>query len=359
MTDPHTDPHTVPRTDPHTPLTGEPLAGLAQRLRAAETGGWSADGARALVEQLGRRDRTAGGPSAGDLRLRPVGPSEERYVEKEAYLELAVPVATAAPDAASQARAFRAAKDELADALGEPSSMGSYGTLGPYHGSTPAWGAPFLRWRGARDTLELRAGHHGPELVLGPTAPLEAWLWSLGHGEEHAISGFLGTRRCPANNGLSLPGRWTARSWQTATDALTAFFATLPAECAALGIAKVMRIYGRLDGGGAPCLFDIDADDPLMVASYAEDDVDAASFGWGTVAEHPRSRGTWPDTFDPRWRFDAGGPGEPPARALAETVVATARAEGVTGPEDLLLGSEAQDVGEYTVTYYGLGLAVV
>ncbi|MFD8542995.1 hypothetical protein [Streptomyces sp. NPDC059649] len=404
-------------TDRHLSRTaaGVPLAELAVRFREMDTGGWTEDGARALVEGLGRRwdevmvqapagraetvAGATGGATPGDLRLRPVGPAEERYVEKVTYLELVASVTATAPepgsaseqpgsapeepgsaseepgsapapetqpatvgesasDAVWQAQRFRAAGDELTDALGEPSAIGSYGSLGPYYATTPAWGAPFLRWRGRRDTLELRAGDRGPELVLAPTAPFENWLWSLGHGEEHAISGYFGSRPGPANAGLSLPGRWSAQSWETLTDALAAFFTTLPAEFAALGIARVIPVYGRV-GGSAPLLFDIDADHRLMLASYAEDDIDPASLGWGTVAEHPMSRDTWQDAYEPRWRFDAGGPGEPRGRTLAEMVVATARAEGVASPDDLLIGGEGEDIRPYTVRFYGLGLATV
>ncbi|GAB7029174.1 hypothetical protein AB0G35_12815 [Streptomyces sp. NPDC021749] len=386
-------------TDRHLSIAcaGEPLAELALRLREVETGGWTEDGARALVESLGRRwdevmvqasagdaktaegragshaqadDATRGEAKPGGLRLRAVGPAEERYVEKETYLELVASVGTASPapapgstpecasNAVWQAQSFRAAKDELTDALGEPSALGSYGSMGAYHAPTPAWGAPFLRWRGKRDSLELRAGSRGPELVLAPTSPFENWLWSLGHGEEHAISGYFGSRPGPANAGLSLPGRWAVRSWETLTGALAAFFTTLPAEFTALGIARVIPVYGRV-GGSAPLLFDIDADRRLMLASYAEHDIDPASFGWGTVAEHPLSRDTWQNDYDPRWRFDAGGPGEPRGRALAEMVVATARAEGLASPADLLIGSEGEDIGPYAVRFYGLGLASV
>ncbi|MEU9124866.1 hypothetical protein AB0C96_34305 [Streptomyces sp. NPDC048506] len=343
----------------HPLAAGAPLGDLAHRLRAADTAGWSEDGARALVESLGLgREAFLGGTSAGGLRLRPVSPAEQRYATQEAYLELAVTVATAEPDAASQAQAFRAANDDLTAALGEASVMGSYGPLGPYYGSTPAWGAPFLRWRGTADTLELRAGPHGPELVLQPTAPMENWFSGLGHGEEHAITGFFGRRPGPSNAGLGLPARWSARSWDAVTASLADFFATLPAEFAALGIAKIIRLYGRL-GGGAPALLDIDADSRLMLGSFADDDIDPASFGWGTIAEHPRTRDTWGDDYDPRWRYDAGGPGEPSGRALAEMVVASARAEGVADPGDLLIGGEGEDIGPYRVTFYGLGLPTV
>ncbi|MGV9269105.1 hypothetical protein ACWDRR_31070 [Kitasatospora sp. NPDC003701] len=346
-------------TEEQLTVAGEPLADLARRLDGARTGRWTEEGARALVHDLGLRWEHVTDPASPDgPRLRPVGPSERRYVDEEAYLELAVTVPGAGPDAAGQARAFGRARSELTGALGEASIIGSYGRLGPYYGSTPAWGSPFLRWRGERDTLELRAGRQGPELVLEPTAPLENWYGSLGHGEEDAIGGFIGSRSGPSTAGLSLPGRWSARSWETLTGSLATFLATLPAEFAALGIAKIMRLYGRV-GGEAPRLFDIDADSRLMLASFADSDIGPASFGWGTVADHPGTKETWADSYEPRWRRDAGGPGEPAGRELAEMVVATARAQGVASVDDLLLGGEAEDIGPYTVRFYGLGLTTV
>ncbi|MFB6845212.1 hypothetical protein ACFCXS_10175 [Streptomyces sp. NPDC056373] len=337
------------------------LADLARRLLAVDTGGWSPEGVRTMADGLGwPRGGTADRPvlvtgrSAGDARLRPVGRYEERYVSGESYVELAVPVATAAPDAAAQAAAFHAAKEELTEALGRPSVMGSHGETGPFYGSGPLWGAPFLRWRGSTDTLELRAGKAGPELVLQPTAPAEDWFWRQGHGEEHAISGFFGSNSDPANAGLGRPGGWTARSWETVTRSLGDFLEALPAETAALGIRIGMPVYGR-SGRGAPLLFDVTCDDRLSIGCFAPYGVDAASLGWGTVAEHPSTASVWHDG-DPVWRVDAGGPGEPRGRALAEMLVATARAAGVSEPADLLVGGEAEDVDDYHVKYYGLGL---
>lgn len=63
-------------------------------------------------------------------------------------------------------------------------------------------------------------------------------------------------------------------------------------------------------------------------------------------------------TQDMPWRRDVGGPGESSGRGPAEMLVATARAHGMATPGDLLLGGEAQDIGPYTVTFYGLGMAV-
>ncbi|HLL34066.1 MAG TPA: hypothetical protein VK545_09260, partial [Streptomyces sp.] len=83
----------------------------------------------------------------------------------ESHVEPAVPAAVAAPVAAAQADAFRAAREAVTAALGKPSVMGSHGDLGPFYDSGPLRGAPFVRWCGRPDTLELRARKTGPELV--------------------------------------------------------------------------------------------------------------------------------------------------------------------------------------------------
>lgn len=111
----------------HLTVAGEPLAELAHRLGGAGTGGWSEDGTRSLVRELGLRWEHVTDPaSPGGPRLRAVGPSERRYVDDEAYLELAVTVAGAGPDAAGQARAFGRARSELTAALGEAGDIGAY-----------------------------------------------------------------------------------------------------------------------------------------------------------------------------------------------------------------------------------------
>lgn len=340
----------------------ESIAELAGRLRRADAGGWTPEGVRALVAGLGWTWTDAdGGPvigtgrATGEARLRPVGSVEEYYAGGETYLELAVPVRPAEPDAASQAAAFRAVRDELTAALGEASVMGVYGDVGPFYDSGPLWGTPFLRWRDWPTMLELRAGKAGPELILQPTDPVENCFWRQGIGEEHAITGFFGSRNDPSNGGLGFPGGWYARSWETVTTALADFLGSLPAETTALGMPVSMPIYGRLAQGGAPILFDVTSRDRLTLGCFAEG-IDAAALGWGTAAEHPGSRSLWPDDEDPQWRVDAGGPGEPSGRALAEMLVTTARAVGVETPADLIVGGEAECMGPYHVTFYGLGL---
>ncbi|MEV8536391.1 hypothetical protein [Streptomyces sp. NPDC051211] len=338
----------------------ESIADLARRLVAADPGGWTPDGVRALVAELGwawngtAHDPVLTGRSSGDARLRPVGEFEERYVDGESYVELAVPLATAPADAAAQAAAFHAARQEVTAALGKPSVMGSHGDMGPFYDSGPIWGAPFMRWRNRPNMLELRAGKTGPELVLQPTDPAENWFWRQGIGEEHSISGFFGSNRDRANAGLGFPGGWTARSWETVTRSLGDFLGALPAETTALGISIGMPFYGRTDRG-EPILFDVTCGERLSIGCFAPDDIDPAALGWGTVAEHPGTASVFSDD-DPVWRVDGGGPGEPKGSALAELLVATAKAVGVSEPTDLIVGGEAEYVDGYYVTYYGLGL---
>ncbi|WP_433455063.1 hypothetical protein ACQPXS_43955 [Streptomyces sp. CA-142005] len=326
----------------------ETHAHLARRLLTADADGWTETGTQALLAALGREGR-----------LRAVGRFEEPYVNGEAYVELAVPVLRPADTAAAaQAAAFRAVSEELTAELGEASIMGVYGDLGPFYASGPAWGTPYLRWRGRPNTLELRAGADGPELVLQPTGPLENWFWRQGHGEEHAISGFFGSRNDPANIGLGHPGGWRARSWEAVTHSLADFLATLPAETTALGRPIGMPVYGRGAGPGAPLLFEISCDDRLVIGCFPPHDMDPRpeALGWGRMADHPATREVWDDDQDPRWRVDAGGPGQPRGHELAEMLVATARAAGVRQPEDLVIGGEAEYMGPYHVTFYGLGL---
>jgi hypothetical protein len=333
---------------------------LAEQLVAADPGGWSTDGLRAMAAALGWTwtDGAAGpvlgtGPT-GEARLSRVGTYEERYTDGEQYVGLVIPLGRPEQGDAEQAAAFAAVREELTAALGKAPVMGSHGEMGPFYASGPLWGNPFLRWRGEQNTLELRAGRTGPELVLQPTGPAENWFWRQGIGEEHSISGYFGSRRDPANAGLGFPGGWTARSWETATSSLADFLGPLPAETSALGMRISMPLYGRTDDG-APILFDLACGERLSIACFAPDGIDPASLGWGTAADHPATAQRWDDD-DPVWRVDAGGPGEPKGRALAEMLVATARAVGVREPAGLVVGGEGTYVGDYHVRYYGLGL---
>ncbi|MDI2129170.1 hypothetical protein [Yinghuangia seranimata] len=348
------------------------IAGVARRLTDADAGGWTDTGARALVADLGWTWRDTpdgpvadtghwGGAPGSTARLRPVDRLTERHTSGETYLELAVPLAASpAGEPALDAALFRAVRGLLTDVLGEPTVIGSHGSLGPMYGPTAPWGAPYLRWRGEPDSLELRAGRGGPELVLMPTGPIENWFWRLGVGEEYSIDGYFGANRDPRNGGLGFPGGWYAQSWDTVVRSVGGFLDTVAAETLALGHGISMPVYGRGAGSGAPLLFDIDARGSLGLATFANEyapELDLRALGWGQPADHPRLLDeVWPDAYDPRWRVDAGGPGAADGRALAEMLVATARAAGVAEPRDLIVGGEAESVGPYDVRFYGLGL---
>ncbi|MCF2531619.1 hypothetical protein [Yinghuangia soli] len=356
--------------------TAEGVVELAQRLRSADPQGWTAQGTRALVAALGWEWSEPGdgddevpvrtGRETGDARLRPGDKYAERYVGSEEFIELAVPLTAPLTGTAAQVGAFAEARRQLVQALGPAPVAGSYGSLGPIYGRTVSWGAPFLRWRGEENSLELRAGQGGPELVLQPTDPIENWFWRSGVGEEFSIEGYFGADRSPANGGLGFPGRWYAQSWQTVTSALGEFLDSLAAELTALGLTVSMPLYGRAGDNGAPLLFDITyREDRLVVGCFLPDGtehadgsgaVDARELGWGTVADHPETAEVCSDDEEPRWRIDGGGPDEASGRAIAAVMVATARAIGVAEPSDLILGGEGESVGRYDMTFYGLGL---
>jgi hypothetical protein len=305
---------------------------LALWMLTADTGDWGESSMRALAAQQ-QWEWTSGahgpvlrtGDPGGEAALSPVTRYANPYVTVESYLALSVPIAKGGADA------FRLVGDRLVAVLGQAPLMGSYGTLGPFFGSTPGWGAPFLRWRGAANSVELRAGTTGPELVLQPTAPIEDWFWRQGHGEAHAIDGFFGHSNHQANNGLGIPGRWYAQDWDVFAVGLQRLLSTLPAEAHALAITPSLRIYGRIPGSGAPTLYDITTEN---VELWADTDFDAHGHGWP----------------EPDWSLPIG-------EATAAHMIATARALGIGSPRDLVLGSEGASIEDYRVEFYGLGIA--
>lgn len=158
------------------------LAHLARRLVAADTGGWTPDGVRALAAELdwswnGTPDSpvlVTGRPS-GNARLRPVGRFEEPYVDGESYVELAVPVATVPADAAAQAATFRAAREELTAATSLATTMRNMPDAtdtddpadGPTAGSTDGPTAGLTVGQvSTRLGVTVRALHHWDEIGL-------------------------------------------------------------------------------------------------------------------------------------------------------------------------------------------------
>ncbi|MFB8003204.1 hypothetical protein [Nocardia sp. NPDC056000] len=343
---------------------------LARQLRGAETGGWQTAALRRLVAGLGWQwqetadgVRLIGGVGPDHLpqwapRLRRVDRFEKDYVhEGEDYVGLYVPIAVPEGGAAGKAAAFRAAGEALTREFDPAPIMGAYGDLGPFYDSTPRWGSPFRRWRQQVDTLELRAGEHGPELLLQPTAPAENWFWRQGHGENYAIGGFFGSNRDPANAGLGFPGAWHTDEWDVFLHALTAFLWNLPAETHALGIELDLGFHALVPGTRGPVVFHIACGERLEVAYDTEglgaSIGDPASLGWIPKSTRPAALEHW---IESHYHSGDFGIGEVDGPGLARMMVDTLRGLGVASPRNLSLSDHAQSVAGYRVDYYGLTL---
>ncbi|MGX1810986.1 hypothetical protein ACWIGI_35150 [Nocardia sp. NPDC055321] len=343
---------------------------LARQLRGAETGGWRAEPLRRLVEGLGWQwQETAdgvqliGGVGPDNLpqwapRLRRVDRFEKDFVhDGEDYVGLYVPIAVPEDGAAGKAAAFRAAGEALTREFGTAPIMGVYGGLGPFYDSAPRWGSPFRRWRQQADTLELRAGEHGPELLLQPTDPAENWFWRQGHGENYAVSGFFGSNLDPANAGLGFPGGWRTDDWDVFRHTLTDFLWNLPAETHALDIELDFGFHALVPGTLGPIVLHIACGDRLEVAYDTEDlgaDIpDPVALGWIPESTRPAALEHWTESLYHSGDF---GIGEVNGPELARMMVDTLRGLGVASPHDLSLSDHAQSVAGYRVDYYGLTL---
>jgi hypothetical protein len=340
-------------------LEGERLVEVARRLRGADTGGWRESALRALVSSLGWEWRVAAGDE-GEAWLQPTGRYESPFVhDGEEFVGLHVPVELVEGGAAAKADSFRRAAQTLTEAFGRASIMGAYGDLGPFYESTPVWGSPFLRWRGKPDTLELRAGERGPELLLQPTDPAENWFWRQGHGEAHALGGFFGSLPVPANGGLGFPGYWSTDDWDVYTTALSDFLGSLPAETSALGTELDLGIHALVPGTYGPIVFHVLCADRLEIVYNTEElegagpGTDPASLGWIPEATTPAELSHWIDCTHHSGAF---GPDDIDGPRLARLLVDTLRGLGVASPKDLSLSDHAQTVDDYQVDFYGLTL---
>ncbi|WP_017591495.1 hypothetical protein [Nocardiopsis potens] len=348
---------------PDTALDDDALVELAERLRGAETGGWTEKGVRGLAGALGWEPadgaptRLRTGLPTGEARLRPVDRLDEDYTRGERHLGLYVPVALVDGGAAAKADAFARAARALTAKLGPAPIMGAHGDPGPFYESTASWGSPFLRWRGRPDSLELRAGDDGPELLLHPSDPVENWHWRQGHGEAYALGGFFGARPDPANAGLGHPGGWTTGDWDVFATALGGFLGCLAAETRALGIELSLGMHGRIPGTHGPWVFHIASAQTLELAVYEEtvdtSALDMAALGWTPVSEAPAAMD---HLIDVSHHTGAFAPGEADGRGLARTLVETAKALGIPSPRGLSLIDHCQSVAGYRVDYYGLTL---
>ncbi|WP_344593724.1 hypothetical protein [Actinomadura vinacea] len=324
------------------------LADLALWLRDSSTGDWSHDTLRRLVKTrgwaTGDDDPTLvrTGLPTGDARLLPAG--------------LAVPVGLAAPSPLAQADCFRHVAQVVRNALGPASVAGSYGEHRPFNAHGPAWGNPYLRWLRPAQSVELRAGAHGPEVVLTQTDQWAEWLIRQGQGRPMDVTGFLGRLQTndsahkpnPAN--LLLPSPWLAHDWDVFERAFAAWLSTVSAEQHALGMRLVPAIHGATG-----LLLDIyPHKDRLLIAGAARS-VDLPALGWtpGPLPDDP-----WDDY--PEWRLIGGGIGRVDGKALARTAVDTARAVGLTSPTELKImhgaQTETSEGDEYSLTFYGLGI---
>ncbi|MFF0750824.1 hypothetical protein [Streptomyces sp. NPDC004267] len=272
-------------------------------------------------------------------------------------LELVVPVSRPDAEPLAQAREFRRVADALRAVLGDATHLGAHGHTRPFGRRTdPVWGRPFLRWCEDGTTLELRAGAAGPELVLQPTGPWEEWYALSG-------TGFTGTLESSGQE-LDHPN-WEGHGddWESLRSSLGAFLRTLPAETVALGVAHSMPLYGMIDDRG-PLLFDIVCDDRLFLG-FTEYQVraqatgeHAAALGWTRRESLPPGHLTHALDGEPPWRVAAGGPGEVDAPEMSALLVRTARAAGVAGPGDLILGGEGEFRHPYRFRFPGLAMRV-
>ncbi|WP_285937923.1 hypothetical protein [Actinomadura xylanilytica] len=352
-------------------LSDEEIVDLGRWMSGAVTDGWRDPAMAELLKERewklshpGDQAVVPTGSATGDARLLPVGDIESRYVSMgEEYVGLAVPVAVTDRSAKAQTECFRRVARMLTQALGPAPIVGSHGDLRPFFESGPAWGDPYLRWRGGVDSLELRAGVHGPELVLMPNGPVENWLSRQGHGEQFALKGFLGERHVvrfdengarrvydQALAGLELPGLWQAEDWDTFSIALTEWLTTFSAELRALGVW-----FGPVIHGGDRVGFDVyPLDDGVVLAADLPEDFDAAPLGWSSesIPDDP-----WIGAPH-QWRLSGVN-----AKDLATALVETARATGLTAPNELVIADgtdhqdgDGRDALRYSFTCYGLGL---
>ncbi|HJE60789.1 MAG TPA: hypothetical protein K8V84_20125 [Nocardiopsis listeri] len=353
--------------------SAERIGALGTLLRNTDPGKWTeADLSRMAVEQGWRWEAGEWGPilrtrSYGDAWLRPVDDSVEIHVTREEYVGLHFPLGRIDGGVREQVEAFHDAGRALRRALGEPNVIGSDDER-PFHGESPHWGTPFLRWRRSEHSLDLRAGHEGPILCLVPTSPAEGWYW---YEREHGgdmTAGFLGVSMTGDVGGMSIAGITRFDDWRSYARRLVDVFRTMPAELAALGHERSFGFHGRFPGEeSGPWVFHFElggyvrlgldevAANALRNSSEAPD---PEEFGWveATEERHLKMDVTH---VSPSYRFD-----EVNAVRLAMLVLETAEALGIPTPEDLSLTDGGDTIPmpgggwreAYQISDYGLGV---
>ncbi len=139
------------------------VAELAVLLRGFRPGKWTeADLSQGAVAQGWEWSAGELGPILhagrpfGEGQLLPVDDHMDIHVTTEEYTGLHFPLGRVEGGVREQVEAFRETGRALRERLGEPNVIGSDDPDDPLHGSAPGWGAPFLRWRGRANSLELR-----------------------------------------------------------------------------------------------------------------------------------------------------------------------------------------------------------
>lgn len=333
----------------------------------------SEEGMRELAADLGWRPaatdewpRSADGSFRGVAGTGPRGGTERLRYAYRGFDGVVVPLSQVTGDAMAQAREFRRVSDIAQDAIQPASFFGNYSPAGRASDS-PAWGTPYMRWRGEHTTVELRAGKSGPELVSGYT---EMWEDGYRGAMARKPTGFVGAVAGP--DGIQRAKFSPASDWRGLLEGMTGFLTGLTAELTALGMSLSLGIYGRVhfeDGTtDSPMMFDVRCSDRLHFGYLGPDAADPAALGWSRTDPQALLDGAGLEHFEAPWHFDAGGFGVEKAAEAAELIVETAKAAGVREAGDLMLGEEAEYYpvqsrakyrGPYTFRYPGLGLRTV
>jgi hypothetical protein len=158
------------------------------------------------------------------------------------------------------------------------------GTPPPLWTKAPAWGAPFQWWRRPEpgNTVELRAGTDGPEVVLRPTGTVEQWWYFQRWSDTPIPWTVCALARSEGLEGLTWPGRIVADDWAVFERELGVWLAHVQHLQAALDIRFGPVIAG--DGWG----FDINPwPEKIYIAGDPPDRVDAVALGWRPIDEIP------------------------------------------------------------------------
>jgi hypothetical protein len=313
---------------------------------------------RFVPDETAAWPRRADGLFQGVVCTAPVDGEDRSWTVYQDHRGVVVPLSRVAGGVLTHVAEYRRVAGAVQGILGSPDYFGTYADSG--FGASRSWGTPYMRWRGKYATLELRAGASGPELVSDFT-----YLWEDDYREamRRDPTGFIG-----ANGGdelLHAPAA-TAGDLDEFTEALAALLACLPAETTALGITLELGLFGSVQPGYSPLMFDVRSGEHLHLGYFAPEGVaatasgdGAVSLGWSPTRPEAFRGGTAPARFEAPWHFDGGAPGAVRAREAAELIVRTAVAAGVERVEDLALGGEAEQQGHTYFRYPGLRLRTV